>query len=398
MSKSTKTPKLIKATQLSLSEQHAIDQKIEFETSKIFHDLVKLGAFANIIGAFFYVLAIYNPAQQTLIFTWYAVLVVANVLNILWSLRFEYADISQAKIREYRQGYFYIVSAICLLWGSIGILFMSEASQPMTTIIFLSAVLICFSFSTAVDLTMGMISILCLLAPTILYHLYLVFPSAPAIDGTNHLNMAIIAAFVILGIFMLIACFLGNKVIIKVFRLGYENELLCQKLENLNTILEQRVKERTEALETSLKLVTYQATHDLLTELPNERLLYEQITAATERAVRNHYQFAIACFSLNGMVKINDSIGHQAATTIINRASQRLSHLLQKNKNYFISLSRQDVFIILIEPISDVFEIEDYVQNLFVILNNPIYVAEQSIKLTGSIGVSVFPNNGREVD
>ncbi|EHL32057.1 putative bifunctional diguanylate cyclase/phosphodiesterase [Legionella drancourtii] len=210
--------------------------------------------------------------------------------------------------------------------------------------------------------------------------------------------MPIIAAFVTLGIFMLIACFIGNKVIIKVFRLGYENELLCQKFENINTLLEQRVKERTEALETSLKLVTYQATHDLLTELPNERLLYEHITTATERAVRNHYKFAVACFSLNGMVKINDSIGHQAATTIINRASQRLAHLLQQKKNYFVSLSRQDVFVILIEPISDVFEIENYVQNLFVILNNPIYVAKQSIKLSGSIGVSVFPDNGRDVD
>ncbi len=398
MTKSTKTPKLIKATQLSLSEQHEINQKIEFETSKMFHDLVKLGAFANIIGALFYILAIYNPAQKTLIFTWYSILVVVNILNILWSLRFEHEDVTHAKIREFRQGYFYIVSFICLLWGCIGILFMSEATQSMTTIIFLSAVLICFSFSTAVDLTMGLVSILCLLAPAILYHLYLTIPSAPTIEGASHLNMPIIAAFVTLGLFMLIACFIGNKVIIKVFRLGYENKLLCQKFENINTLLEQRVKERTEALETSLKLVTYQATHDLLTELPNERLLYEHITAATERAMKNHYKFAVACFSLNGMVKINDSIGHQAATTIINRASQRLSHLLQQKKNYFISLSRQDVFVILIEPISDVFEIENYVQNLFVILNNPIYVAKQSIKLSGSIGVSVFPDNGRDVD
>jgi len=98
------------------------------------------------------------------------------------------------------------------------------------------------------------------------------------------------------------------------------------------------------------------------------------------------------------MMKINDSIGHHAATTIINRISQRLSTLLQKNKKYFLSLSRQDVFIILVEQINNQAEIENLTQELFLILNNPVYVAKQSIKLTGSVGVSIFPENGRDVD
>ncbi|MGL5741219.1 MAG: GGDEF domain-containing protein [Legionella sp.] len=229
----------------------------------------------------------------------------------------------------------------------------------MTTIFFLSAVLIYFSFSTTIDLTMAITSIVCLLAPTLLYHLYFIFDLFH--PNSHPLIMSITAYFFVLGIFMLIAAYFGNRIILKVFRLGYENALLSDKLKNMNTSLEQRVKERTEELETSLKLVTYQATHDLLTDLPNERSLYEYLHTITEKAIRNHDKFAIACFSLNNMMKISDSIGHQASSTIIHRVAQRLAQLAEKSKKYFISLARKDVFVILIDSVSDMSEIEAYV-------------------------------------
>ncbi|MCW8408614.1 EAL domain-containing protein [Legionella sp. PATHC035] len=397
MSKPINAHKFVEAPQLTSDEQHEINRKIDFETAKSFHSMVKLGAFANICGAFLYVLAIYNTTQPVLIISWYVLLVIANLLNVLWALRFEYKHISRQEILKCRKGFLYIVILICLIWSSIGIVFMDDGMhQQMTTIIFLSAVLICFSFSTAIDLTMGIASIVCLLTPTILYHFYITISAFHSEAG--HISMSITGSFVVLGIFMLIACFVGNRIILKLFRLGYENALLSHKLENLNALLEQRVKERTEALEKSLKLVTYQATHDLLTDLPNERLLYEHINNVAERAVKDHHKFAVACFSLNNMMKINDSIGHHASATIIHRIAQRFSQLAEKNTKYFFSLLRKDVFVILIDPIIDLLEIEECTQDLFVVLDNPVYVAQQELNLTASIGISVFPDDGRDVD
>ncbi|HHT0592450.1 TPA: putative bifunctional diguanylate cyclase/phosphodiesterase [Legionella anisa] len=397
MSQPTNGHKFVEAPQLTSSEQRKIDQKIEFETAKSFHSMVKLGAFANIFGALLYVLAIYSSTRPILIISWYILLVIANLLNVLWALRFEYSHITHKEIIKCRQGFLYIVILICLIWSSIGILFMNGGiDQKMTTVIFLSAVLICFSFSTALDLTMGIASIVCLLTPTLLYHLYLIIDLSHS--KVNNVSTSITGAFLVLGIFMLIACFVGNRIILKLFRLGYENALLSRKLENMNASLEQRVKERTEALEKSLKLVTYQATHDLLTDLPNERLLYDHIQGVSERAIRAHQKFAIICFSLNNMMKINDSIGYQASATIIHRIAQRFAHLAEKNKKYFISLIRKDVFVILINPVMDALEIEECAQDLFVVLENPVYVAQQELNLTASMGVSVFPSDGRDVD
>lgn len=397
MSKPIIGRKFIEAPQLTSSEQHEIDQKIEFETAKSFHSMVKLGAFANIFGAFLYVLAIYNSTRPVLIISWYTLLVLANLLNVLWALRFEYNHITHKEIIKCRQGFLYLVILICLIWSSIGILFMNDGiEQKMTTIFFLSAVLICFSFSTALDLTIGIASIVCLLTPTLLYHLYLIIELSHS--KLSDASISITGSFLVLGIFMLIACFVGNRIILKLFRLGYENALLSHKLENMNASLEQRVKERTEALEKSLKLVTYQATHDLLTDLPNERFLYDHILGVTERAIRDHHKFAIACFSINNMMKINDSIGHQASTAIIHRISQRFAHLAEKNAQYFISLLRKDVFVILINPVIDTLELEEYTQDLFAVLENPVYVSQQELNLTASIGISVFPTDGRDID
>ncbi|KTD68422.1 MULTISPECIES: putative bifunctional diguanylate cyclase/phosphodiesterase [Legionella] len=398
MSNPIKAHKFVEAPQLTTDEQHEINRKIEFETAKSFHSMVKLGAFANIFGAFLYVLAIYRTTQPTLIISWYTLLVIANLLNVLWALRFEYKHINREEILKCRKGFLYIVILICLIWSSIGILFMNDGiPQQMTTIVFLSAVLICFCFSTAIDLTMGIISIVCLLTPTLLYHLYLSIDSS-AHSATSQISMSIIGSFVVLGIFMLFACFVGNRIILKLFRLGYENALLSRKLEHMNASLERRVKERTMELEQSLKLVTYQATHDLLTDLPNERFLYEHINNVAEKAVKDHHKFAIACFSLNNMMKINDSIGHQASATIIHRVAQRFARLAEKNTKYFFSLLRKDVFVILIDPIIDMLEIEECTQDLFFVLENPVYVAQQELNLTASIGISVFPTDGRDVD
>lgn len=397
MSKPDNGHKFIEAPQLTSSEQREIERKIEFETAKSFHSMVKLGAFANIFGALLYVLLIYSTTQPVRIISWYILLVIANLLNVLWGLRFEYKHITHKEIRKCRQGFLYIVILICLIWSSIGILFMNDGlNQKITTIIFLSAVLICFSFSTALDLTMGIASIVCLLTPTLLYHLYLIIDLFHS-DASN-LSMSITGSFLVLGIFMLISCFVGNRIILKLFRLGYENALLSQKLEHMNASLEQRVKDRTEELEKSLKLVTYQATHDLLTDLPNERFLYDHIHDVTERAVKDHHKFAVVCFSLNNMIKINDSIGHQASATIIHRIAQRFAQLSAKNNKYFISLLRKDVFVILINPILNMEEIDECTEDLFMVLDNPVYVAQQELNLTASIGISVFPTDGRDVD
>ncbi|MGL5741220.1 MAG: hypothetical protein ACRCXC_01015 [Legionella sp.] len=121
-----KAVKFVEAPQLTLKEKHQIDRKVEFETAKSFHSMITLGAFANMLSAFLYVLAVYNATIPTLILSWYALLAPANLINIVWAFRFEYSNITRKEILKCRRGFFYILIFICLIWSSIGILFMND--------------------------------------------------------------------------------------------------------------------------------------------------------------------------------------------------------------------------------------------------------------------------------
>lgn len=146
-------------------------------------------------------------------------------------------------------------------------------------------------------------------------------------------------------------------------------------------------------------LVSYQANHDLLTELPNQRLLPQYIEAAINVISNTQNTFALVCFSLNRMEMINDSLGHQAGDSIIQSVAGRLNALAQRARNemtqYVVTISRKDTFNILLVPIK-VEAIEAKVKELFTILDDPFYLEQQSVKITASTGISVFGKDGSD--
>lgn len=165
----------------------------------------------------------------------------------------------------------------------------------------------------------------------------------------------------------------------------------------------------TQWFKTSLKLklentlVSYQANHDLLTNLPNQRLLPQYIETAIQACKATDQTFALICFSLNRMEVINDSLGHQAGDAIIQVVANRLKSLISETKRskenasqFIMTISRQDTFNILLLPIKAE-EIENNIKILFSILDEPIYLEKKGVKMTASMGVSIFKKDGEDV-
>lgn len=399
MAKTTRLATSVKSIRLDVKERELIDQKIKAEAFKFINLLVKMGFFANILAGLFYILATYRVNNFQILSYWYASLVAVNILNVAWTFYFERVGSTVKNMLVFRYGNLIIVGLICLIWGSIGVFFIShDLSQHTTTLIFLFSAIICFAFASSISLALGITGTICLITPTIIYHLSFLSNYKGTLTITDRLNLSTAGSFLIAGIFTIAACFIANKIVLKVLRLGYENKILRNKLETLNKSLEKRVKERTKELEKSLTLVTYQSTHDLLTELPNERMLYDEAKKASEKALVNNHKFAVVSFSINGQRMVSNSIGYEAANKITQRIGQRFVSLAKECPKYFVSLSRQDVFVLLIDPIKDAAEAEHYANNLFSLLNEPVYVSNQSLKLTASIGVSLYPDHGSNLD
>lgn len=150
-------------------------------------------------------------------------------------------------------------------------------------------------------------------------------------------------------------------------------------------------------------LVSYQANHDLLTDLPNQRLLPQLVEAAVKQANQSSATFALISFSLNRMEMISDSLGHKASNAIIQSVANRLNALvaqaayLENGTQFIVTISRKDTFNILMLPL-EIDGAENKLKKLFSILDEPFYLADQSVKLTASVGVSFYPKDGVNTD
>lgn len=395
---------------LSDREKKEIEEKVNFELELTNYNTLKkmtvVGGVANALAGLFVVWVLYYQIKHTTLFNWYSMLITIVIINIAWSsfFAYRYKDITIELLKKWHSGLYIILAVLCLTWGFIGVLFITpQPYYQLFVITFLQIAILCFGFGTVVDFPASIITISCLTLPTIGFRIYEAMQHVGPFDQSYVLKLAFGISLLILGAFLLVVCYIGYLLTKSQATLSFLNAALNEKLEDMNKFLEQRVKERTIELENSLKLVTYQATHDLLTDLPNQRLLLEYITAAIKSADQNNHMFAVVFFTLNEIEKINDGLGHHIGDLVIKTVAQRFQKVFEKDaKNlakiqYSVTLSRKDVFVILIEPIFQIEEIEEKVKPLFSIIDESIFTENQVIKLTASIGISLYPRNGTEM-
>lgn len=150
-------------------------------------------------------------------------------------------------------------------------------------------------------------------------------------------------------------------------------------------------------------LVSYQANHDILTELPNQRLLPQYIDSAITFSKSTNSQFALVTFSLNRMEVINDSLGHQAGDSIIQSVANRLRILAMQpsqakdETKYIVTISRKDTFNILLVPLKKE-DAESKIKMLFSALDDPFYLETKGIKMTASMGAALYPQDGENAE
>jgi diguanylate cyclase (GGDEF)-like protein len=150
-------------------------------------------------------------------------------------------------------------------------------------------------------------------------------------------------------------------------------------------------------------LVSYQANHDLLTQLPNQRLLPQYIESAINAVKNSQETFAIVCFSLNRMEIINDSLGLQAGDAIIQSVTHRLNTFAaqsaktkEEKTRYIMTISRKDTFNIVVSPLV-IEEAEAKIKALFSVLDEPFYLEKRRVKLTASLGISLYRKDGEDM-
>lgn len=138
------------------------------------------------------------------------------------------------------------------------------------------------------------------------------------------------------------------------------------------------------------------AYFDALTGLPNRMLLRDRVEQMLQKARREHSRLALLLLDLDNFKGINDSLGHSTGDLILQEVSRRLS----EGANNGDTVSRQggDEFVILMTDIQHFEAISDFAQRLLEIIARPMNISGNRYDLTACIGISVFPDDGADIE
>lgn len=143
----------------------------------------------------------------------------------------------------------------------------------------------------------------------------------------------------------------------------------------------------------AVEKLRYLAHHDPLTGLTNRALFYDRLETSLRSASRNNSRLALLYLDLNEFKSINDNCGHEAGDEVLREVARRL--LSGTRQTDTIGRMGGDEFTVLLTDIADSpLVIETAVAKIRDILGAPIDLPGQTSRITASIGVAIYPEDG----
>jgi diguanylate cyclase (GGDEF)-like protein len=157
----------------------------------------------------------------------------------------------------------------------------------------------------------------------------------------------------------------------------------------------QLVQSRLRAAEAKIayaERVEYLAYHDGLTSLPNRSLFSKMLSQSISEASRYHRQLAVLFLDLDRFKHINDTLGHDAGDQLLQEVAQRITACLRASDT--VARLGGDEFVILLPELSEDKYVAITAQKVLSTIARPFNLQDHEFRVTASIGISVFPQDG----
>jgi diguanylate cyclase (GGDEF)-like protein/PAS domain S-box-containing protein len=153
-------------------------------------------------------------------------------------------------------------------------------------------------------------------------------------------------------------------------------------------------KDITERFEYEERL-RYLAHHDPLTGLPNRTLFVDRLSRAISRAERTGRKVAVMFVDLDRFKIVNDTLGHDVGDGLLKVAAERFTSCLRRSDT--IARLGGDEFAIIIEDVSSYDPVIPVVRKIIEAFTVPCEVEQRELSVNASIGIAMFPGDGRNV-
>jgi len=181
-------------------------------------------------------------------------------------------------------------------------------------------------------------------------------------------------------------------------------------LEALNRSLENRVKDRTAALEAEIlerkraeaalreseKHLRHLAEHDALTGLPNRILFFDRLNQALIRAQRYGRKVALLFLDLDRLKEVNDQFGHLIGDRLLQLVSERLLASIRAEDT--VCRLGGDEFVVILPELHTPEDPSRIAWKLLKILAAPFQFEVGYCTTGASIGISLYPDDAKEAD
>ena len=133
--------------------------------------------------------------------------------------------------------------------------------------------------------------------------------------------------------------------------------------------------------------LSYRATHDALTGLPNRALLSDRLVQALIRSQRTGNMVAVMFVDLDHFKEVNDTLGHAAGDQVLVSVSRRLLRACRASDS--VTRFGGDEFVIVVEDVDSLDNIRRVAQRILDALATPIVVDGSELFFGASLGVAL---------
>ena len=140
----------------------------------------------------------------------------------------------------------------------------------------------------------------------------------------------------------------------------------------------------------------HEATHDLLTGLPNRRMFFQQAALSLKAAQTRERLMAVMVIDLDGFKEINDRLGHAVGDLALRHVASRL--VANRRSADVVARLGGDEFVVLLGGAVDEESARATADRLVEAFKEPLLVDGVPVTVGGSVGLALYPIHGEDID